>query len=256
MRKLAILGLLALFPLSIFAATLTLRDGTVFDGHFIRGNTRTITFRDTTGVVHTIGLDRIQSIDFGGTRGTAASPYNEANRMSGEWTLPAGTQIAVRTNETIDSGTASEGQTYSAAIAQNVVDPNGNILIPQGSNARLVIRRISSGGLTGSPTLAVDLQSVEVNGRRYIVNANAVQRSGNTGIGKNKRTAELVGGGAALGTLIGAIAGGGTGAAIGAATGAVGGGATQVLTRGKQVRVSAETVLTFRLDRLLDLQPA
>jgi hypothetical protein len=59
----------------------------------------------------------------------------------------------------------------------------------------------------------------------------------------------MVGGAAAIGTLIGAIAGGGDGAAIGAAVGAAGGAAAQVLTRGDQVRIPAESVLTFRLDQ-------
>ena len=63
------------------------------------------------------------------------------------------------------------------------------------------------------------------------------------GIGANRRTATMVGGGAALGTLLGAIAGGGKGAAIGAVAGAVAGGAAQVLTRGKEVNVPAETEL-------------
>jgi hypothetical protein len=59
----------------------------------------------------------------------------------------------------------------------------------------------------------------------------------------------MVGGGAVLGTLIGAIAGGGKGAAIGAAVGAAGGATAQVLTRGEEIRVPAESVLTFRLDQ-------
>ena len=52
-----------------------------------------------------------------------------------------------------------------------------------------------------------------------------------------------------LGTLIGAAVGGGKGAAIGAITGAAGGAAAQVLTRGKEINVPAETVLTFQLDQ-------
>ena len=48
------------------------------------------------------------------------------------------------------------------------------------------------------------------------------------GVGANKRTAEMVGGGAVLGTLIGAIAGGGKGAAIGAVAGAGAGAGTLV----------------------------
>ena len=53
-------------------------------------------------------------------------------------------------------------------------------------------------------------------------------------IGKNKRTAEYIGGGALLDTINGAIAGGGKGAAISAAAGAGAGVGTQVLTRGKR----------------------
>jgi hypothetical protein len=64
----------------------------------------------------------------------------------------------------------------------------------------------------------------------------------------------MVGGGAALGTLIGAVAGGGSGAAIGAAVGAAGGAAVQVLTKGDEVRVPAESVLTFRLENPLQLE--
>jgi len=63
----------------------------------------------------------------------------------------------------------------------------------------------------------------------------------------------MVGGGAALGTLLGAIAGGGKGAAIGAVAGAGAGGTAQVLTKGKTVKVPAETILRFQLDRPLHL---
>jgi outer membrane lipoprotein SlyB len=83
--------------------------------------------------------------------------------------------------------------------------------------------------------------------------ADIEQRDAN-GIGKNRRTAEMVGGGAVLGTLLGAIAGGGKGAAIGAVAGAAAGGGVQVLTKGHEIRVPAETVLNFRLDQPLHLR--
>ncbi|HEY7615381.1 MAG TPA: hypothetical protein VH744_01145, partial [Terriglobales bacterium] len=70
------------------------------------------------------------------------------------------------------------------------------------------------------------------------------------------RTAEMVGGGAALGTLLGAVAGGGKGAVIGAIAGAAAGGTAQVLTKGKEIKVPAESTLQFRLDQPLSLQPA
>jgi outer membrane lipoprotein SlyB len=79
-------------------------------------------------------------------------------------------------------------------------------------------------------------------------------QQGGQGVGANQKTAIMVGGGAALGTLIGAMVGGGKGAAIGAAIGAGAGVGTEVLTKGKQVRVPAETLLSFRLDQDLRLQ--
>jgi outer membrane lipoprotein SlyB len=115
---------------------------------------------------------------------------------------------------------------------------------------------VDDAGTLNEAELALSIHSVNINGRRYLVNTAAVEQSSREGIGKNRRTAEMVGGGAAIGTVIGAIAGGGKGALIGAIIGAVGGGAAQVLTKGKKVSVPAESVLTFRLDQAVRLEPA
>jgi outer membrane lipoprotein SlyB len=64
-----------------------------------------------------------------------------------------------------------------------------------------------------------------------------------------------VGGGALIGTIIGAVVGHGKGAAIGAAVGAAGGAEAEVLTKGKQVSIPAETVLTFSLNNSVTLAP-
>ena len=69
------------------------------------------------------------------------------------------------------------------------------------------------------------------------------------GLGANQRTGVFVGGGALLGTVLGAIAGGGRGAAIGALAGGAAGAGTQVLTRGPKLDIPSETVLSFRLDQ-------
>lgn len=165
--------------------------------------------------------------------------------------VPAGTQLSVRTEETIDSGHAVEGQTFAAEITNNVVDSSGGVVIPRGANAQIVIRSASRGGrFRGSSDLVLDLASVSVGGRRYQVSTADLLRQGRSGIGANKRTAEYGGGGAALGAIIGAIAGGGRGAAIGAGSGAAAGAVTQIVTKGS-IRIPVESVLTFRLDRPL-----
>ena len=67
---------------------------------------------------------------------------------------------------------------------------------------------------------------------------------------------KYVGGGAVIGAIIGAVAGGGKGAAIGAATGAGAGAVGQTVTRGHNVRLPAESLISFRLDRGLNVAGA
>lgn len=285
MGRLATFALMAFLPVGLAAQqTLTLKDGTQFRGRMTAGSSQSITFQDANGERHRYDVSEVQSITFtdnantynnNGTYNNSSSNndsgaynngrrnrndvnrnggYNDGTNSAGSRTIPSGTELVVRTNETIDSTNATEGRTYSAQLNRDVMDSNGAVLIPRGSDVQLVIRSMSQGGTLSSGNLALDLQSVNVNGRRYLVSTQDLQRGG-TGIGKNRRTAEMVGGGAALGTLLGAIAGGGKGAVIGAIAGAAAGGGVEVLTKGKNVKVPAETVLTFRLDEPMQLQP-
>jgi len=166
------------------------------------------------------------------------------------YVLPVGTRVPVRAEETINSANAAEGQTYPAEITEDVLDSNGDVVIPHGSNAQIVIRSASKGGrFRGTSDLVLYLQSVSVEGQQYLISTTDVRQTGKQGFGANKRTAEYTGGGAALGAIIGAIAGKGKGAAIGAGAGAGGGALAQVLTKGGSIRVPAETLLTFQLDK-------
>lgn len=177
------------------------------------------------------------------------------NSGYGTYVIPAGRQLQIRTNESITADAQSAGRTYSAEIAQDVIGQNGQVLIPRGAPAQLTVQNVSAGNMgVGNNQVALALQSVNVNGRTYNVISNTTKQSGDRGIGANKRTAEMTGGGALLGTVIGAVAGGAKGAVIGAVVGGGAGAAAQVATRGKEVKVPAETVLTFKLDQPLSLQ--
>lgn len=168
--------------------------------------------------------------------------------------VPTGTSVTVRTNETIDAKSPSDSRIYTGVVDRDVVDNAGRVVIPRGSDAELILRDASK------DQVVLDLESVNVNGRRYAVSTSdeAITGTGSQkeGIGKNKRTAKYVGGGAVIGSIIGAIAGGGKGAAIGAATGAGAGAVGQTVTRGGNVRVPAESLITFRLDRPLGISAA
>jgi hypothetical protein len=164
--------------------------------------------------------------------------------------LPVGTEVSVRTNERIDSRDVVEGQTFSAQIEEDIRDTDGSVVIPRGSDVRLVTRQVEVNG-----DITLDVDSISVAGRRYRVSTSDEElQNRRDGLGGNARTGKYVGGGAVLGAIIGAIAGGGKGAAIGAASGAGAGAATQIITRGREVHVPAESVIRFRLDSPLRLR--
>src|ERR1051326_5592478 len=162
--------------------------------------------------------------------------------------IDGGSSISVRTNQAIDVR-RGDGRVFTGTVDRDVVDANGRLAIPRGSFVEMIVKS------TSNQELILDLESITVNGRRYAVAADADRIAGGQrdGIGKNARTGEFIGGGAVLGTIIGAIAGGGKGAAIGAAAGAGAGAGTQFLTRGRTVRVPAESLLTFRLEQPLEI---
>jgi hypothetical protein len=280
MRRIALLVQIALLvPMALSSARLTLRDGTVIYGEFVGGSSGKIVFQDSRGARRTFTVPQIREIDFRTSEGSAdryfpgdplpgartprqpafdSTPPGRDETQYGEtWTtLFPGTVLSVRVIEAIDAREAAEGRTYPATIAQDVLDGSGKLVIGRGSEAALVVRQIDEGGDFGSGALVLDLDSVRVHGRRYLVDTAAVRTDNQRGIGANRRTAEMVGGGAALGTLVGALAGGGKGAAIGAIAGAAAGGGVQVLTRGKEIKVPAETVLNFRLEQPMQLRAA
>ena len=162
--------------------------------------------------------------------------------------VPAGTEVHVRVDQDINakSGNVQPGAMFPGTISRDVTGSNGNIIIPRGAPAQLAV--VATGN--DSKDMTLDLRSVDINGRHYRLDTestSAAASSKNGGLGANKRTGEYVGGGALAGTLIGALAGGGKGAAIGAILGAGAGAGTQILTKGKELNVPAETELNFRL---------
>jgi hypothetical protein len=168
--------------------------------------------------------------------------------------LPAGTTLAVRTVEVIESTTAIVGQTFSAVVEDDVRGESDAIVIPAGSHADLVVQELSSGDVTGSPGMVLDMQSITVSGRRYLVGMTNWEHDSGTDTRANAWTADAIGGGAALGTIIGTMAGGSKSAAIGVLVSPAGGAGVQMLNGGKGVRVPVETLLTFTLGAPVTLQ--
>jgi len=150
----------------------------------------------------------------------------------------------VRTIDSIDSSQNSAGQTFRASLDAPIV-VGDSVVVPRGLNVYLKLTEASSAGkFKGRSELTVSLDSFTYQGKTYQVASSDVQEKGAS---RGKRSAEVIGGGAALGAIIGGIAGGGKGAAIGAAAGAGGGTAVQALTHGQKVKIPSETKLDFTL---------
>lgn len=168
--------------------------------------------------------------------------------------VDSGTQVSVQTNETIDGSTAADGQTFDANVTESVRDSDGRVVIPAGAKAQIVIKSLTQGGkIRGQSDLVLDLAAVSIDGRQYALSTADLEQKGRAGLGKNTRSAEFLGGGAAIGGIVGALLGGGKGAAIGAGAGAGGGALAQAVTKGS-IRVEAETILVFKLDMPLKVE--
>lgn len=237
-------------------ATIQLKDGTRVSGTVLSTNAQEVTVRDEKST-RTIDMTRVKAIEYEDPAHDFHTHPTESVITTKTFILPVGTQVAVRTEETIDSGRAVEGQTFAAEVARNVMDAAGDIVIPKGANAHIVIKSAIKGGkIKGTSDLLIDLKTVSIDGRTYQIHTADIYEKGRPGVGMNKRTAEFTGIGAGIGAVIGAIAGHGKGAAIGAGSGAGAGALTQIITRGPSIKIPAESILTFRLDHEFRVSPA
>ena len=127
--------------------------------------------------------------------------------------LDPGTTISVRTNETIDVD-RQDNRVYTGIVDQGVRGSEGRVLIPRGSPVELFVR------LARDNDLILDLESVVANGVRYAVKTdpNRVE---------SRRDDSLVG------AIVGAIRGG--------------------EVRGRAVRIPRDSVISFRLERPLEV---
>ncbi len=165
--------------------------------------------------------------------------------------VPAGTSITVSLGSALGSKLIQAGQTFTGTIARDVTVGN-EVVIPKGSNVSGTVTDAKPlGKFAGGAVLSVKLDSINLNGYDMQVQTTAKTFSEK---GKGKRTAVLAGGGAALGGIIGGLAGGGKGAAIGALAGGGAGTGGAALTGNKDIVLPAESALTFELSQELKLE--
>jgi hypothetical protein len=167
--------------------------------------------------------------------------------------VPAGTTLTVRLGQAVGSKISEPGQSFSATLS-SPVEVDGNTVIAAGATAHgMVVDAKPLGRFKGGAVLELRLTSITVNGSEKSIETSAVTR---TQKGKGKRTGVLAGGGAAVGAIIGGLAGGGKGAAIGAVAGGGAGAGGAAFTGNKEIVLPAESALSFRLKSPLEVPPA
>jgi len=264
------LTLLLILAISLLQAdTLRLRDGRTLEGSFLGGTTRQVRFMTEDGAVKVFSIREVQSLSFtekeADTAGAAQAPRSTTRRpptvmrpstdaparTSRAIVVPEGTAITVRLIDSIDSDATRAGEKFRASLDDPLV-VNDRTVAERGADATLQVVRVQqSGKFTGKDEVALELFEITVGGRKYAVASSYAEvASGSRGA----RTAKVVGGTAALGAAIGAIAGGGKGAAIGAAAGAGTGAAIQMATRGQRVQIPSETRLDFTLKQPVSVE--
>ncbi len=159
-------------------------------------------------------------------------------------TLAQGTKFRVRLAEALDTERNRAGDKFTASLDEPLVDGDRVIVPKHTSFTGHIVECKPSGRFKGRAVMALQLDSFELNGRRYDLRSSVNERES---AGHKKHHLAWIGGGSGGGAMIGAIAGGGAGALIGAGAGAAAGAAGSALTGKRNIHLPAESVLTFSL---------
>ncbi|HXX20996.1 MAG TPA: hypothetical protein VEJ46_16455 [Candidatus Acidoferrum sp.] len=278
----AVLAALALAGFAV-ADTLELKTGQIIQGKFIGGSSMNIRFQ-VNGQEQVFATKDVLNIGFSDTGDASsaapppqaapapaaaptvpaapaaasdlpAAPTPQAAPSSARTasvpaaptiTIPAGTSVLVRMIDGIDSSHNQVGDIFHASLESAVV-VGDTVVAPKGADAYGKLTQAKEAGkISGAAQLTLELTGIRIAGNIVPVDSTDYDVAGK---GRGTQSAERIGGGAVLGTIIGAVAGGGKGAAIGAVAGAGTGTAVQVMTHGQQVRIPSETLLEFRLQQ-------
>jgi len=159
--------------------------------------------------------------------------------------VPQGTAFSVSLGTTLATKTSRVGDSFDGTIA-SPVSVDGRVAIPAGAHVagHLAVAE-QPGKASGRGQLQLSYDSVSFGGHSYDLGTLSQVYESASG---TKKDVALIGGGAVVGGIVGAIAGSGhpvKGAAIGAGAGT----AASLLTRGPQLTIERGTVLHASLDQ-------
>lgn len=179
--------------------------------------------------------------------------------------VDSGTVIRVRMNGTINSKTATAGQTFKTTVTEPVYSEGGVVVIPVGSTVNGRVDSVVKAKKGGDPgQISVSFTSVRLpNGKTRVINGSLTDLSTKQAKSDNEGAASgdqrkndkiiFIGGGAAGGAILGAAIGGGKGALIGGILGGLGGLAGERLTKGEDAEVRSGTEFGIYLNQSVSM---
>jgi hypothetical protein len=160
-------------------------------------------------------------------------------------TVPEGTKLTVTLIDSLSTETSSEGDTFMASLSEPVV-VDGKVVADKGTKVQGRVERVEEPGkVKGRATLELALTGIYDNSRMIKLSTEPFAAIAED---NKDRDAGIIAGGAGVGAVIGAIAGGKKGAAIGAIIGGGSGTTAVLVTRGEHIRLDSETKVNFVLD--------
>ena len=158
-------------------------------------------------------------------------------------TVPAGTTLTVMMLGTVDSRHTKPGKHFRGVVVRDVILMNGATAIPRGAYVEgTVIDSRGPGNLKGHPKLALQLDHLDMGYASYPMTSFVWARRG---AGKGGQSAGTIGTSAFAGAVVGGAVGGGPTALLGGLLGGLGGAGLSAASRGPQLLIPAESVLTF-----------
>ncbi len=180
------------------------------------------------------------------------------------YTVAADSVIRVRMDSQLNSKTARIGDRFSTTTTEPVYGGNGVEVIPVGSKVWGRVTTVTRAQRRKPGNISVSFYQVELPSQtRYTINGSLASLDTDnvnddnegtvSGRGQRKRDAVFIGGGAATGAIIGAIAGGGKGAGIGAIIGGGLGTVGRLYEKEAEAEVKSGTEFGVILNRSVSL---
>lgn len=185
------------------------------------------------------------------------APMPEAARPATARSLPIGTTLHARLDDSLGTDRNKAGDRFTATVTTAVIATNGETVVPAGATLHGTVTGLDNSDKVGENAyIRLDFETLSFGGRDYAFDAEIVATNLETQGDTRNETVKKAGIGAAAGAVLGAVVGGASlknivlGAAIGAAAGTVislgAGDVEAVLPAGSELTLRSTELVTIR----------